>query len=58
MFVFIAAATGLIIYTNMTNTKYKKQDDTLLKILRSGKAQNQEIIKHIKQLKVQFQQSQ
>lgn len=30
MFVFIAAATGLIIYTNMTNTKYKKQDDTLV----------------------------
>lgn len=30
MFVFIAAATGLIIYTNMINTKYKKQDDTLV----------------------------
>lgn len=30
MFVFIAAATGLIIYTNMTNAKYKKQDDTLV----------------------------
>ena len=30
MFVFIAAATGLIIYTNMVNPKYQKQDDTLV----------------------------
>ena len=30
MFIFIAAATGLIIYTNMTNPKYKKQDDTIV----------------------------
>lgn len=30
MFVFIALATGLIIYTSMVNTKYKKQEDSIV----------------------------
>lgn len=51
MFVFIAAATGLIIYTNMTNAKYKKQDDTLVedfKEWQSTKSRNYKAYKSAK----------
>ena len=51
MFVFIAAATGLIIYTNMVNPKYQKQDDTLVedfKEWQSAKSKNYKAYKAAK----------
>lgn len=51
MFVLIACATGLIIYTNMTNPKYKKQDDTIVeefKEWQSAKSSNYRAYKSIK----------
>ncbi|WP_343003751.1 hypothetical protein [Clostridium sp. 2218st1_F5_2218SCRN_220325] len=51
MFVFIAAATGIIIYSNMVNTKYKKQEDTIVedfKEWQSTKSRNYKAYKSIK----------
>ena len=51
MFVLIACATGLIIYTNMSNPKYKKQDDTIVeefKEWQSTKSNNYRAYKSIK----------
>ncbi|MEI7884133.1 MAG: permease prefix domain 1-containing protein [Clostridia bacterium] len=40
MFVFVAIATGLIIYNNMTRLKYTKLDDTVVEEFREWKATN------------------
>lgn len=51
MFVLIAAATGLIIYTNMSRPKYNKQDDTIVeefKEWQSTKSSNYRAYKSIK----------
>ncbi len=38
MFILVAAATGLIIYTSMSNAKYKKQDDTIVEEFKEWKS--------------------
>ncbi|WP_455541994.1 permease prefix domain 1-containing protein [Intestinibacter sp.] len=38
MFILIAAATGLIIYTSMSNVKYKKQEDTIVEEFKEWKS--------------------
>ena len=51
MFVLIACATGLIIYTNMSRPKYNKQDDTIVeefKEWQSTKSSNYRAYKSIK----------
>ena len=42
MFVFIAAATGLLIYNGMTRPKYIKTDDTIVEEFREWQSESQE----------------
>lgn len=42
MFVFIAGATGLLIYNGMTKPKYLKTDDTMVEEFKEWKSANQE----------------
>lgn len=51
MFVLIACATGLIIYTNMSRPKYNRQDDTMVeefKEWQSAKSNNYRAYKSVK----------
>ena len=40
LFILIAAATGLLIYSNMTKPKYEKASDTMVEEFREWKAEN------------------
>ena len=42
MFVFVAVATGVIIYAGMTRPKYRKIDDTLVEEFKEWKAASSE----------------
>ncbi len=42
MFVFIAAATGLLIYNGMTKPKYTKADDTIVEEFREWQSESQD----------------
>lgn len=51
MFVFIAAATGLLIYNNMSKPSRTKKDDTLMDDFKEWKSQNEEKKQALKSIK-------
>ncbi len=51
MFIFIAVATGLLIYNNMSKPRYIKKDDTMMDDFKEWKTQNNERKQAMKSIK-------
>ncbi len=51
MFIFVAAATGLLIYNNMSKPRYIKKDDTMMDDFKEWKNQNNERKQAMKSIK-------